>query len=266
MTRMTGKKVVFPAFTAATLGLALFVYGCHEEMSIGTPKNPDPPKPTVAAMPDPAPTPTPPPVETPPPPPAPKQIKLKGATVKGNQIDMPGDIDFATNSDKFNDKEAKTSTVLNSVLQILNDNPQVTKLRIEGHTDTEGSNTINKPLSEKRAAAVVKWLVGKGIAESRLHSAGFGSDCPIAPNDTKEGRKVNRRTDFRLEEMDSKPVDGDTKDAKGCSVASGASASASGTTGAATPPSSSPPVGGGAPKPAGGGAPKPAGSGTPKSK
>ena len=261
---MTGKKVVFPAFTAATLGLALFVYGCHEEMSIGSPKNPDPPKPTVAAMPEPAPTPAPPPVETPPPPPAPKQIKLKGGNLKGNQIEMPGDIEFASNSDKFNDKEPKTNVVLNTVLQILTDNPQVTKLRIEGHTDNEGSNTINKPLSDKRAAAVVKWLVGKGVAESRLHSIGFGSDCPLAANDSAANKKMNRRTEFRLAEVDSKPMDGDNKDAKGCSVAAGAAAGASPAS-SATPAASSPPVGGGTPKPASSGTPKPAGSGAPKS-
>jgi OOP family OmpA-OmpF porin len=256
---MTGKKVVFPAFTAATLGLAVLAYGCHEEMSIGSPKNPDPP-PTVAAMPTPAPTPTPPPVETPPPPPAPKQIKLKGGNLKGNQIEMPGDIEFASNSDKFNDKEPKTNVVLNTVLQILNDNPQVTKLRIEGHTDNEGGNTINKPLSDKRAAAVVKWLVGKGVAESRLHSVGFGSDCPLAANDTAANKKMNRRTEFRLEEMDSKPLDGDNKDAKGCSVAAGAS----GATPAATPATGATPAASAAP--VGGTGPKPASSATPKSK
>ncbi len=69
---------------------------------------------------------------------------------------------------------------------------------VEGHTDSQGSNTLNQKLSEKRATAVMNYLVGKGISSSRLSSVGFGEDYPIADNKTKAGRAQNRRVEISL--------------------------------------------------------------------
>jgi OOP family OmpA-OmpF porin len=69
---------------------------------------------------------------------------------------------------------------------------------IEGHTDSVGDAAYNKLISENRAAAVKNFLVGQGIAISRLSVAGFGSEKPIESNDTPQGRSKNRRVVIRL--------------------------------------------------------------------
>ena len=70
------------------------------------------------------------------------------------------------------------------------------RFSIEGHTDSEGSAKLNKPLSERRAGAVKAWLVKQGIAETRLGTKGFGDTKPIDSNTTAEGRANNRRVEF----------------------------------------------------------------------
>ncbi len=69
-------------------------------------------------------------------------------------------------------------------------------LEVHGHTDNTGKRSTNMKLSQARADAVKTWLVKRGVAEHRIIAKGFGPDKPIAPNDTKEGRAKNRRTDF----------------------------------------------------------------------
>ncbi|MCL4164689.1 UNVERIFIED_CONTAM: hypothetical protein GTU68_000299 [Idotea baltica] len=74
--------------------------------------------------------------------------------------------------------------------------PEVS-LKIEGHTDSQGSEASNQKLSEKRSASVMSYFLGKGISSSRLTSVGYGETVPIADNNTAEGRKHNRRVDIR---------------------------------------------------------------------
>lgn len=72
------------------------------------------------------------------------------------------------------------------------------KLKISGHTDSSGNDASNLALSKGRAATCLNFLVQKGIAKGRMSSAGFGETKPIAPNNTAEGRKKNRRVEFEL--------------------------------------------------------------------
>ncbi len=88
--------------------------------------------------------------------------------------------------------------ILNNVADIMKDNPSY-KLIIDGHTDAQGDDQKNQTLSEKRAAAVKKYLVSKGVDESRLTSRGFGESKPKASNDTSKGRAENRRVEFTVE-------------------------------------------------------------------
>ncbi len=78
--------------------------------------------------------------------------------------------------------------------------PRSTKVRVEGHTDTRGKPRHNKTLSKRGAASVVKWLVKHGIKKTRLTSAGFGQERPIATNMTDDGRHQNRRVEFHIVE------------------------------------------------------------------
>ena len=76
---------------------------------------------------------------------------------------------------------------------------EVKRLRIEGHTDSQGSAAGNLSLSQARAEAVRDYLVGRGVAAVRLVPTGFGETRPIASNDTAAGRAENRRVAFILE-------------------------------------------------------------------
>lgn len=78
---------------------------------------------------------------------------------------------------------------------VLRANPTV-RVRIEGHTDAQGSDAINQPLSQARADRVRNELIARGIAAERLTAQGFGSTRPIADDATPEGRAQNRRIDF----------------------------------------------------------------------
>ncbi len=71
------------------------------------------------------------------------------------------------------------------------------RFRIEGHTDSMGSDTYNMVLSARRAQSVKKYLAKNfGIASERLTSEGRGKREPIAPNETPEGRQKNRRVEI----------------------------------------------------------------------
>lgn len=101
---------------------------------------------------------------------------------------------FDTGKSSF---QQKTFPVLDAILAILNEYP-ASNFSIEGHTDNSGNPAKNKMLSENRAAAVMKYLIDKGIDASRLSSKGFGITKPIATNKTKAGKALNRRVEVRL--------------------------------------------------------------------
>jgi outer membrane protein OmpA-like peptidoglycan-associated protein len=74
------------------------------------------------------------------------------------------------------------------------------KLGVYGHTDNNGSDAINIPLSEKRANAVKAYLLEKGLKENRIEAKGYGSSKPIADNNTELGKSKNRRVEIVLGE------------------------------------------------------------------
>ena len=87
---------------------------------------------------------------------------------------------------------------LNALEQFLYENGGLT-IEISGHTDNIGNPKYNKQLSQLRAEAVRNWLVEKGIDPSRLRSAGYGEEKPLASNDDeKDGRELNRRVEFTI--------------------------------------------------------------------
>ncbi|MGV7929444.1 MAG: OmpA family protein [Spirochaetota bacterium] len=85
--------------------------------------------------------------------------------------------------------------VLDRVIAILKKNPSM-KIEVRGHTDSTGEKAHNQRLSERRADAVVEYMIKNGISPERLSAVGFGPDKPIASNANEEGRKKNRRTEF----------------------------------------------------------------------
>jgi outer membrane protein OmpA-like peptidoglycan-associated protein len=88
--------------------------------------------------------------------------------------------------------------VLGNIADILDDYPNV-MFRIEGHTDSTGSEKTNQRLSQERAQSVMNYLIEKGIPSERMTAVGYGEDRPIADNNTREGRRTNRRVEIHGE-------------------------------------------------------------------
>ncbi len=85
--------------------------------------------------------------------------------------------------------------ILDEIAAALAANPQL-KVLIEGHTDSTGARSFNMDLSNRRAKAVMNYLVAKGVSPFRLSATGYGPDRPIADNGTPLGRSKNRRVQF----------------------------------------------------------------------
>jgi OmpA-OmpF porin, OOP family len=102
------------------------------------------------------------------------------------------EILFAVNSDKI---QASSNKVLDEVANALKQASSI-KVKIIGHTDSDGDATKNKSLSEKRAMAVMNALSTRGIAKSRMSTEGKGDTEPIAENNTDSGKAKNRRVEF----------------------------------------------------------------------
>lgn len=87
--------------------------------------------------------------------------------------------------------------LLDIIARLLNENPDVKTVRIEGHTDDKGKPAANDKLSADRAGAVVKYLTTTGKVDAkRLFAKGYGAGCPMVANDNDENRAKNRRVEF----------------------------------------------------------------------
>jgi len=118
--------------------------------------------------------------------------------------ELPDDIKRFTGSIKGITFDTNKATirrgsipVLDEAVQILMQYPDV-RIEIAGHTDNQGKHDHNLQLSKDRAESVKSYLVGMGVAESRIETVGHGPDKPIDSNDTKAGRANNRRIEFRV--------------------------------------------------------------------
>lgn len=89
---------------------------------------------------------------------------------------------------------------LEKAIELLKSNPSM-KIEVGGHTDNVGDDAFNMKLSHDRAKSVRDYLVNGGIASERLQAKGYGELNPIATNDTDDGRKANRRTEFVILEF-----------------------------------------------------------------
>jgi outer membrane protein OmpA-like peptidoglycan-associated protein/thioredoxin-like negative regulator of GroEL len=74
----------------------------------------------------------------------------------------------------------------------------LTQVEIAGHTDSIGSDGANQKLSLRRADAIKDFFVENGVDPERMITRGYGSQFPVAPNDTEENRQLNRRTEFTI--------------------------------------------------------------------
>jgi OOP family OmpA-OmpF porin len=93
--------------------------------------------------------------------------------------------------------------ILDAVVATMNGNPDIALIEVQGHTDERGDDAYNLDLSVRRAAAVVSYLVGHGVAAKRLTSQGYGETQPIARGHTEAAWKQNRRVAFLLIKSDN---------------------------------------------------------------
>ncbi|MCU4413826.1 OmpA family protein [Acinetobacter sp. WU_MDCI_Axc73] len=103
-------------------------------------------------------------------------------------------INFASGSAAIPDAN---KAVLDRAATLLQKVPNLA-LNVEGYTDSTGNAETNKALSHQRAQAVVDYLTGKGVSSSSLKAVGYGSEHPVADNETEQGKFRNRRIEFKL--------------------------------------------------------------------
>lgn len=103
-------------------------------------------------------------------------------------------IFFKTNSDSI---QGISQSNLNQIVGLMQQFPN-SNFVIAGHTDSVGNAVYNKTLSQKRAQAVVAYLIQKGIQPNQLVAVGYGEELPIASNNTAQGREQNRRVEIKI--------------------------------------------------------------------
>ncbi len=118
--------------------------------------------------------------------------------ITGETIEILDKVYFRTNSDVI---QPRSFRLLQNVATVLNNHPEIRRVRVEGHTDARGSRDHNMDLSQRRAQSVVNWLSGEGSVDgSRLVARGFGPDRPVVENArNRREHAQNRRVEFHIE-------------------------------------------------------------------
>ena len=92
---------------------------------------------------------------------------------------------------------AESKTVVEEIAKILNDNPTL-KVEISGHTDSRGSDSLNKKISQDRASSVRDILISLGINKDRVTAIGYGEEKPLVKDDENGLSEINRRVEFNI--------------------------------------------------------------------
>ena len=114
--------------------------------------------------------------------------------VRQGEVTIMRNVFFETDSYEL----LPESTVeLDRVVETLSQNPTI-KVEIGGHTDNQGAPDYNQKLSERRAKSVVDYLLSKSVSPERVSWKGYGESQLVAPNNSPEGRAMNRRTELKI--------------------------------------------------------------------
>jgi len=127
-----------------------------------------------------------------------REMEGTGVRVERNgdqlRLIMPGNVTFDTGRFDINGNFYQTLNAVGRILEKFQD----TQLMVGGHADSTGSVAFNQTLSANRAVAVANYLQSRGIGAQRLMSRGYGSQFPVASNDNKAGRQMNRRVELDI--------------------------------------------------------------------
>ncbi len=138
-----------------------------------------------------------------------RAMKVWGVTSVSNEIKVIGEdgtcqrelnnyankesIRFKSGKAEVADSSFNTISMLAMIIRACN-----APVEIAGHTDSAGDSEINLRLSQRRADRVAKYLVNHGVSAEQVRAVGYGESQPVSSNDTSEGRKANRRIEFRV--------------------------------------------------------------------
>lgn len=123
-----------------------------------------------------------------------KKGEAKGLKIELGKVHRFENVVFDFNSSELNEESKKE---IDLVYNFLIKEPD-TKIKITGHTDNLGSDEFNIRLSESRIKSVVNYLLDKGLNKNRVSFKGYGAKKSISSNDTEEGRRKNRRVEFKI--------------------------------------------------------------------
>jgi outer membrane protein OmpA-like peptidoglycan-associated protein len=143
----------------------------------------------------------------------PRAVRLD---LESGQIRIIERIEFETNRATL---QAGAEAILEEVRAVLEVNPQIERVRVEGHTDDRGPDRRNLRLSQGRAGTVLFWLRDHGIAAERLEGWGCGETRPLEEGTTEEARQANRRVEFHIIDVPAEsteaPVEEETSEPEG---------------------------------------------------
>lgn len=121
--------------------------------------------------------------------------------VEGQQIVIMQQVQFETGKDVI---KQESFGLLSQVAGVMLEHPEIVRLAVDGHTDDVGTEKTNLALSQRRALAVLRWLVEHKVDARRVEARGFGPRRPIADNKTPDGRAKNRRVEFQIRLRDAR--------------------------------------------------------------
>jgi len=126
---------------------------------------------------------------------------VAGTVVNKRGCELKADISLDNVQFKIDTAELSpdSRSILDNIAKILQENQHL-RFEVAGHTDTTGDQQYNVDLSNSRAQSVRQYLIDKGVMADRLTARGYGEDKPLASNDTREGRKQNRRVELVLQQ------------------------------------------------------------------
>lgn len=114
-------------------------------------------------------------------------------SVTSERIDLGEKVFFDTGRASI---QTASFDLLDEVAAVMSDHPEILRVRIEGHTDSRGSETANLRLSQQRAESVKAYLIQRGVEEARLQAVGFGESTPLDPTNTEAAWERNRRVEI----------------------------------------------------------------------
>jgi outer membrane protein OmpA-like peptidoglycan-associated protein len=137
--------------------------------------------------------------------PLPKKNGCPLARIENGEIKISEQFRFGTASAEL---LGDNDLLILAIASQLKKHPEITKVRVEGHTDNTGTPRSNQKLSQERADSAMKALIKAGIDKKRLEARGFGQSNPLDTNETEEGRAANRRVELHILETSTSPTPG----------------------------------------------------------